>query len=249
MKKDTYYFSHDYNTTNDPKVQALLGKYGAKGYGIYWRVVEMLHEEPTHKLKMKPYIFEAIGMTFREQVEDITEILNYCISTCELFKKKGGYIYSERVLANIDKRDKIKQARSLAGKRSAEVRSSKATNEVVKQQVTNVKQTDTNKIKEKENKSRYNDAIDWNKLLSFFNDVFGKNNRVFNDANKGKYIARIKEGYSLKDICMAMKRCKADQFHKDNKYKYCTLEYFSRSTTLDKHGFDSTTKETYIPTK
>jgi len=253
-KKEAYYFSHDYSTTNDTKIQALLGKYGAKGYGIYWRVVEILHEEQDHKLYLKPYIFEAIASTFKEDVNLIKEIITYQVKICELFKKRGNYIYSERVLENIAKRDKIKEVRSLAGQRSAEVRK--------KQKVTNVEQKDdivkqnlTKEIKlnkkEKENKVLQfkKDNIDWNKLLLFFNKTFKKSNRVFNDSNKNKYLARIKEGYTRENISKSMQKASIDVFHTDNNYKYCTLEYFSRSATLDKYGFDSTKKESYIPTK
>lgn len=241
-KKESYYFSHDYSTTNDPKIQALLGKYGAKGYGIYWRVVEILHEEQDHKLQLKPYVFEAIASTFKEDVELIIEIIEYQVKICELFKKKSNYIYSERVLHNIDKRDKIKEARSMAGKRSAEVR--------IQQKLTNVEQTPTkeSKVKEsKENESKV--SIDWDRLLIFFNKTFNKNNRVLNDANKQKYKARLKEGYTNENISKSMQKASKDTFHIDSGFKYCTLEYFSRSATLDKYGFDSTKKDTYIPTK
>ena len=52
MAKETFYFSHDYSCINDPKIQALIGKHGAKGYGIFWRIVEMLHEDPDHRLSL-----------------------------------------------------------------------------------------------------------------------------------------------------------------------------------------------------
>ena len=92
MKKETFYFSHDYSCTNDPKIQALLGRYGAKGYGIYWRIVEMLHEDTSHKMEMKPYIFEAISSTFNESTELIKEVINYAIDVCELFVLKDNSI-------------------------------------------------------------------------------------------------------------------------------------------------------------
>ena len=243
-KKEAYYFSHDYSTTNDPKIQALLGKYGAKGYGIYWRVVEILHEEQDHKLYLKPYMFEAIASTFKEEVTLVKEIITYQVKVCELFKKKSNYIYSDRVLENIAKRDKIKEVRSLAGQKSAEVRKQqKVTN--AEQMLKPVKQKVTKESKIKEIKEN----INWNNLLLFFNETFKKNNRVFNDANKSKYLARIKEGYSRENISKAMIKASKDNFHIESSFKYCTLEYFSRSATLDKYGFDSTKKETYIPTK
>ena len=130
-KKETYYFSHDYSTTNDPKIQALLGKFGATGYGIYWRIVEMLHEDQEHKLYLKPFVYEAISSTLKEETKLVKQIISYSIEMCELFILKDNYIYSERVLNNIAKRDKIKEVRSLAGKRSAELRSQKAVEKTV----------------------------------------------------------------------------------------------------------------------
>lgn len=246
-KKEAYYFSHDYSTTNDPKIQALLGKYGSKGYGIYWRVVEILHEEQEHKLFLKPYMFEAIASTFKEEVDLIKEIIDYQVKVCELFKKKGNFIYSDRVFENISKRDKIKEVRSLAGQRSAQLRKEqKVTN--VKQKVTPAEQNVTKEIKLKEIKEK-NIIIDWNKLLLFFNNTFKKSNRVFNESNKAKYLARIKEGYERENISKAMLKASKDDFHTDSNYKYCTLEYFGRSATLDKYGFDNAKKGNYIPTK
>lgn len=44
MKK-TYYFQHDYNARNDPKLQAVMIKYGLAGIGAFWCIVEMLYEQ------------------------------------------------------------------------------------------------------------------------------------------------------------------------------------------------------------
>ena len=41
--KETFYFQHDYEPTSDPKMQALVGEYGAAGYGVSWSIIEMLH--------------------------------------------------------------------------------------------------------------------------------------------------------------------------------------------------------------
>lgn len=237
MKKETYYFSHDYSCINDPKIQALVGKFGAKGYGIFWRIVEMLHEDPEHKIYLKPYIYEAICSLFKEDVKEVKAIIDYSVNVCELFQKEDDYIFSQRVLDNLQKRDKIKQARSDAGKKSAIARAKiKA----------NAEQKPTKESKVKENKTK--EIIDYNKLLEYFNFVFKKNNRVFNNAVKSKYRARINEGYSILNIRTAMQKCSKDQFHVDGSFKYCTLEYFSRSNTIDKYGFSAGQKK-YIPTR
>ena len=42
MERTTYYFSHDGNAAQDPKMQALISVYGMEGYGRYWRLIEMI---------------------------------------------------------------------------------------------------------------------------------------------------------------------------------------------------------------
>ena len=38
------YFSHDYDTREDEKIQNLVFKHGMEGYGIFWSIVEMLYK-------------------------------------------------------------------------------------------------------------------------------------------------------------------------------------------------------------
>ncbi len=43
--KESQYFSHDKGARNDPKLIAVLMKMGLSGIGLYWCLVEMLHEQ------------------------------------------------------------------------------------------------------------------------------------------------------------------------------------------------------------
>lgn len=147
--KDTYYFSHDYNPTSDPKIQALIGEHGAVGYGLYWRIVEMLHEEATHKLPCKKYIYLALAKQMSTSVEQVEIIVKCCIELCELFVSDNELFWSERVLRNIGKRTEISNKRSEAGKKSAELRKI-STN--VEQVPTSVQQNSTKESKVKESK-------------------------------------------------------------------------------------------------
>jgi hypothetical protein len=241
MAKNTFYFQHDYNCSSDPKIQALLYKYGSSGYGIYWRIVEMLHEIEGNKLPFKDYIMVAIASNFKDDIEYVKHVVKYMIEECELFNCETGFFFSDRVIENISRRDTIREARSKAGKRSGEVR-----------QLTNVEQNETKESKEKESKgnesNKKKDEVNYVELLNYFNHVFQKENRIVNDAVKSKFNARIKEGYTIVDIRQAMKGASVDQFHRDNSFKYCTLEYFSRPQTLDKYAFRSK-NNTYIATK
>jgi DNA-dependent RNA polymerase auxiliary subunit epsilon len=153
MDKDSFYFPHDYDPTGDPKVQALIGEFGATGYGIYWRIVEMLHSDCEHKLPLKKYIYSAIAKQMLTSVEQISTIIEYCIDTCELFNSDGAYITSNRVNRNINRRSQLSEKRSLAGKASA----------IARQVSTNV-----NKGKKRKGKKIEEDIIEF----SFFWDPY-----------------------------------------------------------------------------
>lgn len=98
-------------------------------------------------------------------------------------------------------------------------------------------------------KSEKIEKIDFNLLLGFFNETFGKKARIVNNNVKRSYNARLKEGYLKEDIQTAMKVCKANEYHKNNNFQYCTLEFFSRSSTLDKYATvsDKNPKQAYSP--
>lgn len=144
MKGDAYYFQHDYNPANDPKIICLLGNYGGLGYGIFWRVIEMLHQEKSHKLPLKNYVFEAIAKQMLTSVEQIEEVIKKCIDDYELFQGDQLFFWSNRVLQNIKKQNEISEVRSKAGKASV----------LARQISTNVEQSLTNGNKGKERKGK-----------------------------------------------------------------------------------------------
>jgi len=245
MKKDTFYFSHDYSTTSDPKIQAFLSMFGASGYGVFWRIIEMLHEDQQKKLPLKKYIFTAIGFQLKVDPTEVEKMIHSLIDDCEILKSDNDCFYSERVLHNMEKRASVIEKRSLAGKKSAEKRALLSTR--VEQNTNGVEQKPTKEIKE--NKSKSN-KIEFDKLLVFFNDTFGKKCRVFSASVKQKYNARVSDGYTTMEIAKAMSVCKSDDFHKQNNFKYCTLEYFARPKTLDQYAYgESKQSNKYTPTK
>jgi len=141
MKKDTFYFPHDYNARNDLRTQALLFTHGAAGYGIYWCIIEILHEESGHSLKYSELTWTSIARQMSTSVEQVLTVVDACIEL-ELFERQGDAVISVRVLENIEHREYIRGQRSKAGKRSASVR----------QMSTSVEQNPTKERKEKERK-------------------------------------------------------------------------------------------------
>ena len=127
MSKETFYFTHDYNARNDIKIQALLVEHGAIGYGVYWIIIEILHEESTKKLKLDNLTDVAIARQACTSIEQVKAIIKCCLEY-ELFIEDNGYYYSKRVLKNMNKRLEISEKRAKAGRKSAKKRQ-KASNE------------------------------------------------------------------------------------------------------------------------
>lgn len=151
--KDTYYFQHDYEPTSDPKIITLLGKFGSSGYGIYWRLIEMLHSDDLHRLEKKQFIYLAVAQQMSTDVEHVVSCIDFCIKVCELFCDDETHFWSERVLRNIELRKDLTNKKSYAGKQSAlKRRLNKENLTGVEQVLTDVEQNPTKERKGKESK-------------------------------------------------------------------------------------------------
>ena len=80
------------------------------------------------------------------------------------------------------------------------------------------------------------EKIDFEKLIEFINIKTGRNFEVINKTVKGKYLARLKEGYKKDDILNAIINAVNSDYHKENNFTYLTPEFFSRAVTLDKYS-------------
>lgn len=127
QEREAYYFPHEYHAASDPKLQALIGEFGGTGYGIYWRLVEMLHSEEHHALPMKPYLFEAIAKQMLVESSMVEAIVKQSIAKFDLLKTNDGFFYSERVFRNFEKRKEISEKRAQSGKLGAIARKEKET--------------------------------------------------------------------------------------------------------------------------
>lgn len=120
MSKEAYYFSHDANARNDPKILAMKSEFGISGYGVYWTIVEMLREEEDYKLPMKDYIFNAIAMQVQCKSyakDDAKRFVLFCINECELFDTDDTHFWSNSLMKRMEKRSSISEKRSEAAKK------------------------------------------------------------------------------------------------------------------------------------
>lgn len=80
--EQNYYFKHDASSFLNVKLDALLRKEGAKGYGIYWILLEQLRLQNDFRLP-----FDAVSLVARHartQPKVVVRIIqNYGLFTCE----------------------------------------------------------------------------------------------------------------------------------------------------------------------
>lgn len=87
-------------------------------------------------------------------------------------------------------------------------------------------------------------TIDFDKLLSYINKKTGRGFKVINDQARRKFKARLKEGYDRRDIVRAIDNAIRQDHHKENGFQYLTPEFFSRASTMEKYGSDTTAMAT-----
>ena len=102
---DARYFTHDDNARHDPKIQALLKKYGLEGYGRFWVIIETMRASKGYKIKEKKYVFEALAEQMHCKIEEVKEFIKDCIEEFELFIKEDDFFYSESLITRMAKLD------------------------------------------------------------------------------------------------------------------------------------------------
>jgi hypothetical protein len=152
MNKETFYFSHDYNSRNDVKIKKLLSKHGLLGYGIFWAIIEELY----NNTNVLPLDYDTISFDLRIDKNILISVIN----DYDLFVFENNTFGSLSVERRLKERDE---------------RSQKARQSVLKRwnklkEDTNVLQSqyESNTIKEiKGNEIKGNEIPDFNSFLKY----------------------------------------------------------------------------------
>lgn len=115
------YFTHDADMRNDIKVKALRRRFGHKGYAVWCFILETLTDSDNFEAEYDTVSKELLAADFDLSVEELTEMVNYCIRL-GLLQVSGNHLFSDahkRRFAQINER---KQAFSEAGKRGMKTR-------------------------------------------------------------------------------------------------------------------------------
>ena len=152
MNKDTFYFSHDYNSRQDEKIKRLIMKHGLLGYGIFWAIVEDLYNN-TNALQMD---YERIAFELRVDESVVKSIIND-------FKL---FVFNEDTFGSlsVEKRLNHRNEKSNKARNSANKRWEKTNNDANALQT----QSDSNAIKEIKGKEiKGNEIPDFNSFLKY----------------------------------------------------------------------------------
>lgn len=76
--------------------------------------------------------------------------------------------------------------------------------------------------------------IDFDLLMKFYNETFGRAIRVIPAKAKKQIADRMKEGYTKEDLKQVLLNAKSDSYHIETKYKYISLEFVTRSDKFER---------------
>lgn len=200
MAKDVYYFSHDVNASNDPKIIVMKELCGVIAYAWWWILIEQLAVQEDYKLPMNKITFTGLGIAFgikqneafassneanASKTKQAEAFINLLINECELLETDGEYFWSpslvRRNLLRKNKQVEISRKRSEAGRlgglKSAEQRSK------TKQMLQANEANKANQAKGKERKGnnieRDTRAREDENPLSMFDDDEVKNKPIY----------------------------------------------------------------------
>ena len=209
MAKDVYYFSHDVNASNDPKIVAMESQFGVISYAWWWKLIEKLASSDDYKLPFKKYTFIALDKElgilnenerpFNENERPFNEnehnffcsnesflFINSLIHDFELLDCDDEYFWSPSLIRRQEERrnkyEKKQEQRRLAGIKSGEARRKKEQKRtVVQRDSTVVEQNEQKERKEKEinNIERDTRAREDENPLSMFDDDEVKNKSIY----------------------------------------------------------------------
>ena len=200
MGRDVYYFSHDVNASNDPKIIVMKELCGVIAYAWWWILIEQLAVQEDYKLPMDKITFAGLAIAFgmkqneanassneakASKSKQAEAFINLLINECELLETDGEYFWSpsliRRNLLRKNKQIEISRKRSEAGRlgglKSAEQRSK------TKQMLQANEANQANQAKGKERKGnnieRDTRAREDENPLSMFEDEEAKNKPIY----------------------------------------------------------------------
>ncbi len=237
-KNSCDYFPHDNNMRNHTKVRAVRQKF-ANGYAIWSMLLEYLTGSDGNEFENTENEYELLSGDFGVSATEIQEVVKYCLKLEMLFEK-NGFIFSDSLHERLEpvytkrgsQRELSKKQLRRNGKYVAEntVGDGVSAPEIPQSKV---QDTEPNKTEPNQSETPKPPPQTSSEFVAVINFELGKKFKE-TDKIKKAWAARKKEGFSLDDVQKAVSNAKSDNFHIENKYKYLTAEFFTRTDKLEK---------------
>tara|TARA_R110000744_G_scaffold140828_1_gene252138 strand:+ start:1668 stop:2315 length:648 start_codon:yes stop_codon:yes gene_type:complete len=88
--------------------------------------------------------------------------------------------------------------------------------------------------KEKEKEKEKGQVVDFDLLVKFYNNTFGRKTITISSKAKKQIKDRLKEGYTKIDLQNALINAKNDSYHIETNFKYISLEFISRPDKFER---------------
>jgi len=97
--KDNYYFPHDAESMNDPRIIKLLDRYKMAGYGVYFALNELLRVQENYRCHL------SLLKMFARKINVKCQMILSVINDFELFVVEDEWFYSEDLCRRMKKYD------------------------------------------------------------------------------------------------------------------------------------------------
>lgn len=246
MKK-TFYFRHDYNARNDEKLMRIRTRFNnAEGYGLFWFVVERMHEAEDGYLDGSA--IAELALSYAVPAKKVQAFIDECVAIGLFHRTETGKLYSPRVLAHIE----FRRERSASGKLGAKKKWEGENSSAIAQPLQNTKgnritvstETDTGGEKPTpriHGKQPDGDPITDERVESGFVvlETIVRPRRPYRrtPTRKQSMIARLKE-YTLEELEEVWASMAKNRFLRggnDSGKDYLTVDYAIRGTAVEKY--------------
>ena len=201
--KETYYFSHDYGSRNDPKILELRAEYGLEGLGLYWCIVETLAEADNGYIN--PKLLGGLSVGYGMNKAKLQEYIDFMLHVDLLRIDETGY-YSKRMMEHKQVRKKLSEGGKKGAKKRWENREavgglkggySSPNAKEIKGKERKIKNIVDTTVSMSDAEHPTQERIDYNALINFFNEetqgVFGKVMYPISKQRRDSIRARINE--------------------------------------------------------
>ena len=205
--------------------------------GVYIKLMCILHKQKEYGvilLKQKDKQSESTYLNFAKKIAKLLPINSHNLEIAieelideDVLSIEGDKLFQKRMV----KDNTTSEARSKAGKKGGEKTQSKKDFALANNEANSENEyEDESEVVIKDKKE---DKIPYENFIKNFNEITGKRIRIPDDKFKRQFKARLKEGFTMKEILQAVENCSKDDYHKEHT-KYLTPEFITRADKLQK---------------